>query len=81
MVKVDLLIFTGGIGENGVNMRNRICNRLENIGIHISPELNQEVGSQPGVISKAYSPVTILVIPTNEELQIAMDTHELVSVS
>lgn len=79
MVKVDLLIFTGGIGENGVKMRQRICNRLENIGIHINPELNQEVGSQPGVISRAYSPVTILVIPTNEELQIAMDTHELVS--
>ena len=80
MIKVDLLIFTGGIGENGVKMRQRICNRLENIGIHINPELNQEVGSQPGVISRAYSPVTILVIPTNEELQIAMDTCELVSV-
>lgn len=79
MIKVDLLVFTGGIGENGVKMRHRICNRLENIGIHIHPELNREVGSQPGVISKAYSPVTILVIPTNEELQIAMDTHELVS--
>lgn len=79
LVKLDIIVFTGGIGENGVKMRHRICNRLENIGIHINPELNQEVGSQPGVISRAYSPVTILVIPTNEELQIAMDTHELVS--
>jgi acetate kinase len=79
LVKVDFLVFTGGIGQNGVKMRHRICSRLENIGIHIDPELNTRVGHQPGVISKPYSPVTILVIPTNEELQIAIDTFELIT--
>ncbi len=78
LVKLDFIVFTGGIGQYGVKMRHRICNRLENIGIHINPELNQEVGSHPGIISRAYSPITILVIPTNEELQIAMDTFELI---
>lgn len=78
LIKLDIIVFTGGIGQHGVKMRHRICNRLENIGIHINPELNQEVGSQPGIISRAYSPVTILAIPTNEELQIAIDTFELV---
>ncbi len=78
LIKVDLIVFTGGIGQYGVKMRDRICNRLENIGIHIDPELNQKVGHQPGIISKPYSPITILVIPTNEELQIASDTFELV---
>jgi len=79
LVKVDFLVFTGGIGQHGVKMRHRICNRLENIGIHIDPELNDSVGHQPGVISKPYSPVTILAIPTNEELQIATDTFELIT--
>ncbi len=79
LVKVDFLVFTGGIGQYGVKMRDRICNRLENIGIHIDPELNTRVGHQPGVISKPYSPITILAIPTNEELQIAIDTFELIT--
>lgn len=79
LIKVDIMVFTGGIGQYGVKMRDRICDRLENIGIHIDPELNQKVGHQPGIISKPYSPIAILVIPTNEELQIAIDTFELVS--
>lgn len=77
LIKVDFIVFTGGIGQFGVKMRHRICNRLENVGIHIDPELNQQVGYQPGIISKPYSPIAILVIPTNEELQIALDTFEL----
>ena len=78
LIKVDIIVFTGGIGQYGVKMRDRICDRLENIGIHIDPELNQKVGHQPGIISKPYSPIAILVIPTNEELQIAIDTFGLV---
>jgi len=79
LVKVDAIVFTGGIGENAVKMRERICNRLENIGIHINRELNKQVGGGKGVISQPYSPVSILVIPTNEELQIALDAMALIN--
>jgi acetate kinase len=58
-------------------MLERICSRLENIGIHINHELNRKVGGQPGIISQPYSPISILVIPTNGELQIAIDTADL----
>jgi acetate kinase len=78
MVKTDLLVFTGGIGQYGTRMRERICNRLENIGIVMDYRKNLENGPRMGVISMDYSPVTILVIPTNEELQIAIDTYQLV---
>jgi acetate kinase len=79
LIKVDIIVFTGGIGQFGVNMRNRVCSRLENIGIHINRELNSQVGANAGIISKPYSPISILVIPTNEELQIATDTYELIT--
>ncbi len=78
IVKVDVLIFTGGIGQNGVKMRERICHRLENIGIVMDYQRNAESGSGEGIISTDYSPTTILVIPTNEELQIAIDSYNLI---
>ena len=78
LIKVDFIVFTGGIGQNGVLMRQRICSRLENLGIHIDPQLNHSIGSNAGIISRPYSPITILVIPTNEELQIAIDATELI---
>jgi len=77
LVKVDGLVFTGGIGQHGVRMRERICRRLEHIGIVMDYELNGKNGNREGVVSTSYSPVTILVIPTNEELQIAMDAYHL----
>jgi acetate kinase len=79
LIKVDFIVFTGGIGQNGVKMRHRICNRLENLGIHIDPQKNIDVGSKAGIISQPYSPITILVIPTNEELQIAIDAYDLIN--
>jgi len=79
LIKVDAIVFTGGVGQYGVRMRERICSRLENVGIHINKDLNKSVGGTPGIISKPYSPVSILVIPTNEELQIALDTYELIA--
>jgi acetate kinase len=77
LVKVDALIFTGGIGENGVLVRQRVCNRLENLGIVMDYEKNLSNGAQEGIISADYSPTSILVVPTNEELQIAIDSFEL----
>ncbi|MFP4483369.1 MAG: acetate/propionate family kinase [Spirochaetota bacterium] len=78
MVKVDILVFTGGIGQHGTRMRERICNRLENIGIVVDYRKNLENGPRMGLISRDYSPVSVVVVPTNEELQIAIDTYELV---
>lgn len=77
IVKVDGLVFTGGIGEHGTRMRERICRRLENLGIVMDYRKNLENGPNAGIISMDYSPTTILVIPTNEELQIAIDTFDL----
>lgn len=74
LFKVDALVFTGGVGQYGVRMRERICHRLENINIIMDYEANKENGSKEGIVSQPYSPTSILIIPTNEELQIAMDT-------
>ena len=77
IVKVDILVFTGGIGQYGTRMRERICQRLENLGIVVDYRRNLENGARQGIISQDYSPTTIIVQPTNEELQIAIDTFEL----
>ncbi|HTO21835.1 MAG TPA: acetate kinase [Spirochaetia bacterium] len=78
LVKVDALVFTGGIGQNGVKMRERICHRLENLGIFMDYGLNASVASSEGIVSAPFSPIAILVVQTNEELQIAMDTYDLI---
>lgn len=78
MYRLDIMIFTGGIGQNGVKNRERICRRLENLGIVMDYELNKVVGSSAGVVSKDYSRTAIVVVPTNEELQIAIDSYEIV---
>ena len=78
IVKVDILVFTGGVGENGTRMRERICRRLENLGIVMDYRRNLENGPREGIISMDYSPTTIVVMPTNEELQIAIDTFDLI---
>ncbi len=78
LVKVDALVFTGGIGQNGVKMRERICHRLENLGIFMDYALNENQGASEGVVSAPFSPIAILVVPTNEELQIAIDAYELI---
>ena len=78
LVKVDILVFTGGIGQFGTRMRQHICRRLENLGIVLDYRKNLEVGATAGIISTDYSPTTIVVMPTNEELQIASDTYELI---
>lgn len=77
LIKLDILVFTGGIGQNGWRMRERICKRLENIGIFMDYKLNKEMGAREGIVSEAFSPVTVAVVPTNEELQIAIDVYEL----
>lgn len=75
---VDALVFTAGIGENSSSIREKICEGLECINIHLDPELNKARGKE-AIISTENSQVKVLVIPTNEELMIARDTAKLVS--
>ncbi len=74
---LDLLVFTGGIGENDVNSRKRILSDMEYLGIEIDPEVNSCARSLK-VISKPSSRVKVMVVPTNEELVIANDTLSLI---
>ncbi|MGO1469337.1 MAG: acetate/propionate family kinase [Tissierella sp.] len=77
MCSIDVLVFTAGIGENSDTIREGICDGLECLNIIIDPELNKTRGKE-AIISKNIGGVTIMVIPTNEELMIARDTLNLV---
>lgn len=74
---VDALIFTGGIGENAVSVRERVCTGLSQIGLEIDLKRNGSVVGVEGQISTAASRIAVWVIPTNEEAAIAADTYEL----
>ncbi len=75
---LDALVFTGGIGENSIKVRNDVCANLEFIGIKIDPLKNENVKGETD-ISAPDSKVKVLRIPTNEELVIALDTQQIVS--
>jgi len=77
---VDAIVFTAGIGENGIEMRDVICNDMGNLGIHIDLIKNKVRGKET-IISRDDSPVKVLLVPTNEELMIARDTVEIVKAS
>ena len=74
---VDYIIFTGGVGENQVNIRKGICKQLAFMGVELDEEANN-IRSEEKVISKSNSKVKVYVIPTNEELMIAKETQRLV---
>ena len=74
---IDYLTFSGGIGENGFEERERIINYLGFLGIKIDPEKNKIRGKE-AMISADDSKVKIYIIPTNEEIVIANDTYNLV---
>jgi acetate kinase len=75
---LDVLVFTGGIGENGIGVRKGVCQGLECLGIQLEPTKN-EVRGREAVISCDASPVKILVVLANEELVIARETARLIS--
>jgi acetate kinase len=75
---VDLLVFTGGIGENDYNMRKMICSDMENLGIIFDPEVNDGARGKDLIISKPESKVTIMAVTTDEEFVIASDTRLIV---
>ena len=74
---VDAVVFTAGVGENGIDMREAIATNMEFLGMKLDKEANKVRGKER-VISTEDSKVKILLIPTNEELMIARDTLALV---
>ena len=74
---VDIIVFTGGVGENQPQTREHICKQLAFLGITFDEEANKSRGKEV-VISGADSKVKVVVIPTDEELMIAQDTAEIV---
>ncbi len=75
---VDLIIFSGGIGENGPETRQLVCEGLEFLGLEFDQKKNEGIRSKEVIISKDSSKVAAMVIPTNEELVIAKDTQEII---
>ena len=75
---LDIFVFSGGIGENSPETRYEVCKDLEFLGIEIDKKKNNSVRSKEAIISSKDSKVTIMVVPTNEELVIAEDTEKIV---
>ena len=80
--KVDALVFTAGVGENGIEARKEILRRLNALGIKVDEEKNSKIASykneNEGIISSDDSSVPVYVLPTNEEIMIIKDTYNLV---
>ena len=74
----DAVIFTGGIGENDIRTREKICSGLQSLGVRLDPAANKNALGAGNVISAPQSLVKLLVIPTNEELEIARETAPFV---
>ena len=81
--KVDAIVFTAGVGENGSDVRESIISRLKPLGIELDKKVNDKVAGfkelHEGVISTKKSKVPVWVLPTNEELMIIKDTYEIVN--
>ncbi|AOZ91304.1 acetate/propionate family kinase [Paenibacillus crassostreae] len=78
---VDVIVFTAGVGENSVVVREKVCENLTYLGVEIDDALNAIRSGEPRLISTANSKVKVLVVPTNEELVIARDTYRIVNES
>jgi acetate kinase len=74
---LDAILFTAGIGENDVTIREMICDNLDVLNIHLDKEKNRAPSRDIRAINTTDSPVKILIIPTNEELEIAQQSYEL----
>ena len=76
--RLDGLVFTGGIGENSARIRAQVCAGLGLLGLRLDPELNTRRSSAVRVVSAADSAVPVLVVATNEELEIARQSLALI---
>lgn len=75
---VDVIVFTGGVGENSPDSREEICKNFEYMGLEFDPKKNDGIRGKEVFISTDNSKVKAVVIPTNEELVIASDTRKIV---
>lgn len=75
---VDVIVFTGGVGENQTGLRSNVCRPLAFMGVEIDEEKNAKSRGEEVVVSTPSSKVTVVVIPTDEELMIARDAAALV---
>ena len=75
---VDIIVFTGGVGENQASVRQDVCDHLAFIGCEIDRELNEKTRGTETVLSTPASKVKVVVVPTDEEMMIARDTQEIV---
>lgn len=75
---VDIIVFTGGVGENQSGTRSDVCRSLGYLGVEINDEVNDKIRGAEAVISTDASKVKVVVVPTDEELMIALDTEEIV---
>jgi len=75
---IDAIIFTAGVGENDSNMREAVCSELEYLGVELDPALNTAYKGELKEINTAAAKVKILVIPTNEEYEIAHQCFGLI---
>ncbi len=75
---LDVLVFTGGIGENGARVRAAVCQDLEELGIELDATANETTAGETK-INTASSRTQIWTIPTNEEIVVARQTHELLT--
>ena len=73
---LDLLVFTGGVGENSVVTRQRACEDMEFLGIQLSANRNLKMNGKEAEISSRQSKVKVVIVPTNEELIIAREAFE-----
>ena len=76
---VDIIVFTGGVGENQTGVRENVCEPLAFMGVEIDKELNARTRGTETVISTPASKIQVVVVPTDEELMIARDTRDIVS--
>lgn len=76
---VDIIVFTGGVGENQTGLRANVCAPLGFMGITLDKDVNAKTRGTETVISTPESKVTVVVVPTDEELMIARDTEKIVN--
>ena len=78
--EVDAIVFTGGIGENSVQIRRRISSQLQCLSLYLDQDRNQSmINDARGIITTDQSKLQAYVIPTNEELMIARDTVKAIN--
>jgi acetate kinase len=77
---LDVVVFTGGVGENSPSTRREVCKDFEYLGLEFDENKNKDLRAKEDIISKDSSKVTVIVVPTNEELMIAEDTERIIHI-